>query len=131
MSIDMLEKDEEMLWQSKAKLYFQTIAFLISLLVLVIGLLTNGFFNNLRYSEYNIFNGLIHIIGIAIIIFPLFGIISTIINWLTGKSLGSSISYFATNNRIIDKREKKEYSEYFTFDYSKIIKIEVHPSFFF
>jgi len=126
MSIDMLEKDEEILWQSSMKFYFQTITFLISSVVLVISIVTDVFFNT--HLDFDMFG--ILIISLLITGFSLFGIIYTILNWLFAKS-SDTIEYFATNKKIVDKREKKEYIEYFTFEYSKIKKIKVRQSGFF
>lgn len=130
MSIDMQEKDEEILWQSNGKLYFQAITFLISSVVLVIGIVTDGFFSKLLFSDFYLIMVGIYLFGVAIKLVPVFVIIYTIINWLFAKSLGT-VEYFATNKKIVDKSEKKEYIEYFAFEYSKINKIKIQPSFFF
>jgi len=134
MSINTLENDEEILWQSNIKLYFPIILFLFSSVVLVIGILSNDFFNKFRDYPPGPFGmllmGLVILTNIILLGGPPAGIIVAILLWSFAKSEGS-ISYLATNKSIIDKREKKEYFEYFTFDYSQILKIEIHPRIFF
>ncbi|MHA1375186.1 MAG: hypothetical protein ACTSR7_12945 [Promethearchaeota archaeon] len=134
MSINTLENDEEILWQSNIKLYFPIILFLFSSIVLVIGILSNDFFNKFRDYPPGPFGmllmGLVVLTNIMLLGLPSAGIILAILLWSFAKSEGS-ISYIATNKSIIDKREKKEYFEYFTFDYSQILKIEIHPRIFF
>jgi len=134
MSINTLENDEEILWQSNIKLYFPIMLFLFSSVVLVIGILSNDFFNKFRDYPPGPFGmllmGLVILTNIILLGGPPAGIIVAILLWLFAKSEGS-ISYLATNKSIIDKREKKEYFEYFTFVYSKILKIEIHPRIFF
>jgi len=126
----MLEKDEEILWRSTPKFYFQTITFLISLAVVVFSIVTGLPFNRLLYSDFDILLALLFIISLLITVLSFFGIIYTTLNWLFAKS-SDTIEYFATNKKIVEKCENKEYIEYFTFEYSKIIKIEIQRSFFF
>ncbi len=135
MSIDMVEKNKEMLWQLNVKLYFRLILFLISSMVLVIGILFQDFFR--KFSDYPtglfgfLLMGLFGMSAILLLGLPLAGFTLALIDWLAGKSLGGKITYFATHDNIIDKREKKEYIEYFIFEYSNINKIEIKPRFFF
>jgi len=126
MSIDELEKDEKILWQSNMKFYFQTITFLISSVTLVISIVIDVFIiSRLIFDMFVILT-----ISILITSFSFFGIIYTLFNWLIPKS-SDTIEYFATNNKIVERCEKKEYIEYFTFEYSKIKKIKVRQSGFF
>ncbi len=128
----MMEKDEEILWQSKINLKFNFIILLIWLVVLVIGIIIDGFILNIvRTPNISIEIFLLVILILIILLItgvPLMGILYPIVIWSFIKI--EPRSYFATNNKIAEKRENKEYDEYYTFEYSKIDRIEIKPVLF-
>ncbi|MHA1375188.1 MAG: hypothetical protein ACTSR7_12955 [Promethearchaeota archaeon] len=127
MSTNMLEKDEEILWQSKINVKFQTMIFFISLVIFIIGIgILIEISKYITSSDVQVdvfFLVISSLVVLSITGIPLTGICYGIYIWVIIKY--SKRSYFATNNKIVDKREKKEYIEYFTFEYSKINKIEI------
>lgn len=129
MALIMQNNNEEILWQSKISLKFQIIIFFISSVVLVIGILSEMVIRKLISSiqTQEIFFILLVFVHILItfltIGLPLVGILYSIFMWISINYI--STSYFGTKTKIVDKRIHKEYVEYFTFEYSKINKIEI------
>jgi len=120
----MIEKDEEIHWQSKISPKFQEIIILISLPISIIGIImANIIFRSSSSFDFIFLSAITLFIAFFIIIFPLFGVISSIIIWL--GIIHDQRSFFATNKKIVDKSENQKYSEYYAFEYSKIDKIEI------
>jgi len=101
----MLEKDEEILWNSKVDLKYQAIIFFISSVVLVIGILSEmvirKFISSIQTQEiFFILLVFAHIsMSILTISLPLVGILYSIFMWISINYI--STSYFGTKTKII------------------------------
>jgi hypothetical protein len=127
MLIEILEKDEEVLWQSTISLKPQKFLIILSLIVLIICIVTYIIiaYGNLfpDISNRDLFLLILTVIDILILSFSGFVILYTLLN-LFGYS---RIFYYATNKRIIRKVDGKEYNEYNTIDYTNIKYINIRP----
>lgn len=127
MFAEILEKDEEILWQSSISLQPQKFLFFISLIILIFGVIIDVLiFQYLPIPNTYIGFLLAITLDLIFIIFP--GVsASGIFLALSNLFEQSHTSYLVTNEKIIKKIDGNEYNEYYSLNYTDIKYVDVRP----